>query len=154
VAVQDWSFWRAGLVSSLAPACANGAVFLATTIPDAHGDRETGKTTFCVRYGERASAVTALLLCAAAFASSFWMQHNMWIMCVPAGLSLPLFAWLAVSPRREAAFQTFRWPVMLLSITVVVVVPAYGVLMAATFLVSRAYYRLRFGIDYPSFKSK
>jgi 4-hydroxybenzoate polyprenyltransferase len=152
--VQDWPFWRGGLVSSLAPAFANGAVFLATTIPDAPGDRDTGKETFCVRYGERASAVTAFLLCAGAFASSFWMQHNMWVMCVPSGLSLPLFAWLAFAPRREAAFQTFRWPVMLLSLTVVVVVPVYGLLMAATFLVSRAYYRLRFSIEYPSFKPK
>ena len=51
-----------GLLSSVAPALANGAVFLATTIPDADGDQLTGKKTFCVKYGEKVSGNRSTVL--------------------------------------------------------------------------------------------
>jgi 4-hydroxybenzoate polyprenyltransferase len=41
----------AGLISGLAPTLANAAVYLATTIPDAEGDRKTVKKTFGVAFG-------------------------------------------------------------------------------------------------------
>ena len=66
-----------GLLSSVAPALANGAVFLATTIPDADGDQLTGKKTFCVKYGEKVTAVTAALFC---FGPRFFLfiENNFW----------------------------------------------------------------------------
>lgn len=150
----DWPLLKVGLISSLSPAFANGAVFLATTIPDAQGDSATGKQTFCVRYGKRATAITAALFCVAALGTALLMEHNRMVMVVPSAVSLMLFLWLAVSSRREVAFQAFRWPVLLLSLAVFIMVPVYGVMLACTFLASRAYYRHRFGIDYPTFKSK
>ncbi len=150
----DWPLLRAGLVSSLSPAFANGAVFLATTIPDAQGDAATGKQTFCVQYGRRATAVTAALFCVAALGTALLMEHNRMVMVVPSVISVALFLWLALSSRREVAFQAFRWPVLLLSLAVFVMVPIYGMMIACTFLASRAYYRHRFGIEYPTFKSK
>ncbi|MBD3242891.1 MAG: hypothetical protein GF331_20025 [Chitinivibrionales bacterium] len=150
----DWSLLQTGLVSSLSPAFANGAVFLATTIPDAQGDSATGKQTFCVQYGKRATAVAAALFCVAALTTALLMEHNRLVMVVPSAISVMLFFWLAVSSRREVAFQAFRWPVVLLSLAVFMMVPVYGVMLACTFLASRAYYRHRFGIEYPTFKSK
>jgi 4-hydroxybenzoate polyprenyltransferase len=152
-ALDSGALW-AGLLSSLAPACANGAVFLATTIPDAGGDRATDKRTFSVRYGEGATARVAAVFCAAALLLSWTMQYNAWVMAVPSALSMVLFVRLALRPERQIAFSTFRMPVALLSIAVAVMVPWYAVMVGVVFLGSRYYYRLRFGIEYPTLKSK
>ncbi len=143
-----------GLISSISPALANGAVFLATTIPDASGDRLTGKKTFCVRYGEKITAVSAAILCFLALFFSFFMEYNFWVMAFPTAISLFFFILFAVSTKKEIAFKAFKWPVFLLSATVAFFVPVYGVLILITFAGSRVYYQWRFGIEYPTFKSK
>ena len=145
-----------GLLSSLAPGFANGAVYLATTIPDAAGDRMTGKKTFCVTHGEKATAVAAAVMCALALGASFLMllENNFWVMTVPAALSLGVFVNFALTTKRESAFYSFKWPVLLLTIFVTMFVPVYGVLIIVTFIASKIYYKRRFGITYPTFKPK
>lgn len=145
---------KTGLISSIAPSLANGAVFLATTIPDSSGDRLTGKQTFCVKYGEKPTAIVAALLCAGAFFFSFFMEYHYWVMALPSGISLLFFIMFAFSTKKELAFKTFKWPVFLLSATVALFVPEYGILIILTFAGSRLYYQKRFGIEYPTFKSK
>jgi 4-hydroxybenzoate polyprenyltransferase len=143
-----------GLLSSLSPGAAIAAVFLATTIPDAEGDRLTKKKTFCIRYGEKKTAVASALFCAAALLLSLFMENHFWVMAVPSALSLALFIALAVRANKQAAFHAFKWPVFLLTAFVVAFVPIYGILILLTFFGSRAYYRWRFGIEYPTFKTK
>ena len=67
---------------------------------------------------------------------------------------LALFIALAVRANKQAAFHAFKWPVFLLTAFVVAFVPVYGILILLTFFGSRAYYRWRFGIEYPTFKTK
>lgn len=148
------SLIRDGFISSIAPALANGAVFLATTIPDADGDKLTGKCTFSVKYGEKVTAIVSAILCFGAFLFSFLMENHFWVMAVPAGISLLFFFIFAFSTKREAAFKAFKWPVFLLSAAVALYVPEYGILILLTFFCSRLYYRWRFGIEYPTFKAK
>jgi 4-hydroxybenzoate polyprenyltransferase len=143
-----------GLLSSLAPGFANGAVFLATTIPDAVGDARTGKRTFCVAYGTRAAAAAAAVMCALALAASFLMESHVWVMAIPAAISLFVFVYSAISAKTESAFYSFKWPVFLLSAFVTLFVPVYGALILFTFFASRLYYKYRFGIVYPTFKPK
>ncbi len=143
-----------GLISSLAPAFANGAVFLATTIPDAQGDLKTGKKTFCVVYGKKITALTATGMCILALFSSFFMENNRWVMAIPSAISLLFFVNFAISTRKESAYTSFKWPVFLLSIFVAVFVPVYGGVIILTFFISRFYYKWRFDIEYPTFKSK
>jgi 4-hydroxybenzoate polyprenyltransferase len=145
---------KTGLLSSAAAGFANGAVFLATTIPDAEGDRRTGKKTFCVRFGERATAKTATVFCALALIFSLFIEFNRWVMVIPTLVSLLLFLTFTFSAKKEMAFQVFKWPVFLLSATVALYIPEYAFLIFATFFGSRIYYRNRFGIEYPTFKSK
>jgi 4-hydroxybenzoate polyprenyltransferase len=152
--VLDYATLKAGLLSSIAPSLANGAVFLATTIPDEAGDKQTGKKTFCVQYGQKATAIAAAIACLGAFGFSFTMEFHFWVMMIPSAISLIFFAYLALSPRQELAFRSFKWPVFLLSAFVTMYMPVYGILILVTFFGSRAYYRRRFGIDYPTFKSK
>ncbi len=143
-----------GFVSSIAPALANGAVFLATTIPDEAGDRSTGKRTFSVRYGAGFTARTAALMCLGAGVSSFFMESHLWVMAVPTLISLIFFFYFAYTLKKEIAFRAFKWPVFLLSASVAFFVPEYGALILVTFFGSKIYYKWRFGIDYPTFKAK
>ena len=143
-----------GLLSSLSPSLAVAAVFYATTIPDAEGDRLTNKVTFCIRYGEKKTSIASVLLCGGAFLSSFFMANNFWVMAIPSVVSLPLFIMLAKSVNKESAFKAFKWPVFILTAFVFLFVPVYGILIMVTFFGSRAYYSWRFGIEYPTFKAK
>ncbi|HEX2957639.1 MAG TPA: UbiA family prenyltransferase [Chitinispirillaceae bacterium] len=145
---------KTGLLSAAAAGFANGAVFLATTIPDVEGDALTGKKTFCVKYGEKRTAQTAAIFCVLALFFSFMIEYNKWVMIIPTVASLLLFIAFTFSTRKEMAFQVFKWPVFLLSATVALYIPEYALLIFATFFGSRIYYRHRFNIDYPTFKSK
>lgn len=150
----QWNMLFSGFLSSLGPTMANGAVFLATTVPDFEGDRNTGKVTFCVKYGEKATATFAAFLCVVSLACSFFMEFNAWVMIIPALISVIFFVYFAMSTRKELAFRAFKWPVFLLSAAVVVFQPEYGLLIIATFTGSRMYYKWRFNINYPTFKSE
>jgi 4-hydroxybenzoate polyprenyltransferase len=99
---------KQGFVSSLSPGMAIAAVFLATTIPDAAGDRLTKKITFCIRYGEKKTALVSAFCCAAALISSFFMAYHFWVMAIPSIASLFLFIWLAKAANKNAAFQAFK----------------------------------------------
>ena len=143
-----------GVLSSLAAGFANGAVFLASTIPDAPGDSQAGKKTFCVAYGARATAFGALFLCLLAFIFSFFIEYNFWVMALPTALSLWVFIRFAMNTKRENAFHSFKWPVVLLSTFVTLFVPVYGALIIFTLVTSRFYYKWRFNIEYPTFSSK
>ena len=145
---------KTGLISSIAPALANGAVFLATTIPDAVGDKSTGKQTFCVRYGPKTTARASALLCLGACISAFFMENHFWVMALPSIISLSFFFYFAYSLKQEIAFSAFKWPVFLLSASVALFIPEYGLLILITFFGSKLYYKWRFGIDYPTFKAK
>ncbi|MBD3321501.1 MAG: hypothetical protein GF350_10450 [Chitinivibrionales bacterium] len=143
-----------GLLASCSAGFANAAIFVTTTIPDAPGDRATGKQTFCVSFGEKKTAFAAAIFCALALVFCAFLQYNRWVMAIPTTISLFLFVYLIVSTNRNMAFKAFKWPVFLLSALVAFYVPAYGILIIATFLGSKAYYRLRMGIDYPTFKAQ
>jgi len=143
-----------GFLPSLSAGFANAAVFVTTTIADAEGDKAIGKRTFSVAYGEHASAIAGLVFCVGALATVWFIQYNRVVMLIPTVLSLALFAWLVLSTSRDAAFKAFKWPVFLLSAFVAVFVPVYGVLIVVTFFGSKMYYRHRFHIDYPTFKSR
>jgi 4-hydroxybenzoate polyprenyltransferase len=143
-----------GLISGLAPAFANGAVYLATTIPDSKGDRITGKRTFCVAYGEKTTAIASALFCLAAFVASFFIQFHSWVMLIPSGISLLLFAAFALKTTRESAFKSFKWPVVLLTSIISCIDPEYGLLIIATYFGSKAYYKWRFGMNYPTLGSQ
>jgi 4-hydroxybenzoate polyprenyltransferase len=143
-----------GVAAALSPGFANAAVFITTTIADEEGDRPTGKQTFCVKYGRKASALAALACCGAALIGTVTIDNHRWVMAVPAAVSLAFFIALFLAPRRENAFKAFKWPVFLLTLFVALFVPLYAVLIIVTYFGSRLYYRRRFNIEYPSFKTE
>jgi len=148
------SLIKKGVIASLSAGFANAAVFLATTVPDATGDKSTGKKTFCVVYGEKKTAVTAAVACTSALLFSFTLEYNAWVMIIPSAVSLLVFSIFAISTEKDFAFKTFRWPVIILSIFVVIFIPLYGGMIIITLILSRIYYKKRFNIEYPTLKSK
>jgi len=148
------SLIKTGLISSISPALANGAVYLATTIPDLSGDKSTGKQTFCVKFGPGITARLSAVLCAGSCISAFFMEHHMWVMLLPSCISLTFFIYFAVYLKTELAFRAFKWPVFLLSASVALYVPEYAILILLTFFGSRRYYKWRFNIEYPTFKAQ
>jgi 4-hydroxybenzoate polyprenyltransferase len=150
----SWATLHVGLISGLAPTLANAAVYLATTIPDAEGDRKTGKKTFCVAYGEKKTAIIAALFCAGTLIASFFMLYHPWVMAVPSGISLLVFILFAVSATRERSFKAFKWPVILLSIFVAIFFPEYALLILLTYFGSKIYYKWRFNFNYPTLNVK
>ena len=143
-----------GILPSLAAGFANAAVYLTTTIPDAAGDAKTGKITFTVKWGEKATAIAATVACAGSLAASFLIVCNAWVMIVPALISLVLFARFALVTQSGDAFKTFRFPVAVLSALVALFVPLYAVLLVVLLVVTRMYYKRRFNLVYPSFSSE
>ncbi|MFP4416959.1 MAG: UbiA family prenyltransferase [Fibrobacterota bacterium] len=144
----------AALLSSLSPGLANAAVYITTTIADMEGDEKVGKKTFAVLYGQRWTAFSAALLCAATLVISFYLPYNAWVMVVPTVISLALFISLIFRPEKQQAFRAFKWPVFLLTASVTAFTPMYGILIIFTFFLSRLYYRWRFSIEYPTFKAQ
>jgi hypothetical protein len=106
-----------------------------------------------VTYGPAVTAVVAALCCLGALVSSFFMAHNSWLMVAPAALSLVVFAVFALAPRADTAFKAFKWPVLILTVLVGVMQPLYVLLIVGVFWGSKLYYRHRFNLDYPSFKT-
>jgi len=143
-----------GLLPSLSAGFANAAVYITTTIPDAAGDRATGKRTFCVAFGEKTTSLWSAILCGMALLFAFYFPHNAWVMVLQAAVSLLFFIYLTIAFRKDLAVRAFKWPVFLLTALIAFYVPAYGVLIIAVFFGSKMYYRLRFCVEYPTFKAQ
>ncbi|HOT36885.1 MAG TPA: UbiA family prenyltransferase [Candidatus Latescibacteria bacterium] len=140
-----------GIVRSIPYAFAVAAVYLATTIVDENGDRLTNKRTFCVVYGRAAcTRWIAGLVCAAAVTAAAngdgWMAAAAIVSLVPAFLLLRA---PAVGNAQRAAVIA----VSVLALAVAVRWTTLFVLAAATFAATRYYYRLRFGVVYPTLGS-
>ncbi len=143
-----------GVLSSLAAGFANGAVFLTSTIPDADGDKEVGKNTFSVVYGNKKTAILAAIFVTISVLTLPLISTNQWVMAIPALLSFALFWKFVAKGDSSDSFKTFRWPVLVLSGTVTFFVPVYAILVFAVVAISHIYYKKRFNLNYPSFTSE
>jgi 4-hydroxybenzoate polyprenyltransferase len=143
-----------GLLFSLSAGFANGAVYLTSTIPDLDGDIEVGKRTFAVVYGNKKTALWAAILVTLSLAFAFLIPHQNWIMIITAFASTVLFWLYYKNFSAENSFTTFRWPVLFLSAVTTLYIPIYAVLVFGVVIISKVYYKKRFNLNYPSFKSE
>ena len=136
---------------AVAYALAGVAVFLNTTLPDREGDKKTGKITFSIRYGVKKTAWTALVFEIATLGFAFGFKD--WLLLFPALFVLPFFVLGVLNPTVNRMMRATKFSVLALAAAVCVVFPWYVVPVFVVFYLSKAYYRKRFGFDYPSFKS-
>lgn len=134
--------WARGAAYSLAVA----AVFLATTIPDVEGDRMTGKRTPAVAWGQKNIAMLAMVVVLGAIGLAAWQGDR--YLALSATVSWPFFL-LAIF-RPWTASTAAKAAVGALSIAAVVAYPMYLVVLVIGFVVTRLFFRWRFGISYPS----
>jgi len=125
------------------------AVYLLTTLPDIDGDKATGKITFGVKYGRKASTYLAVGFEFVAVLISYLLKDYM--LFLPALVSFPLFLIAAVSQEMDDVFRTIKFTVLFASLAVCLKYPLYFVIILVTFYFSKWYYRKRFDLEYPKF---
>jgi 4-hydroxybenzoate polyprenyltransferase len=143
-----------GALFSLSAGFANGAVYLTSTVADAKGDKEVGKITFAVAFGGKKTAFVASIMVTISLFAAFLITHQTWVMVTAALMSTILFWHHYLNFDESKTFQTFRYPVLFLSVVTSIYMPIYAVLVIAVVLISKIYYKVRFNLDYPSFKSE
>ncbi|MBN2030743.1 UbiA family prenyltransferase [bacterium] len=130
---------------------AGAAVFLNTTLPDVEGDAKTGKITFGVRFGIKATSFWALVL--EILTVGFALLFRDRLLFIPALLVLPLFVLGALKPNLSNVMRATKFSVLVLAVVVCFYFPWYFVPIFLVFFLSKWYYRKRFDFNYPSFKS-
>ncbi len=126
-------------------------VYLLTTIPDEPGDRVSGKVTFVIRFGVQATTRWAALAVFGAFLGGVLNRDP--VIAVPALGSLPLFLLAAGQNRTDAILRAIKYGLLLQALVVCLFFPIYLGVLVFVFVASKAYYRRRFGLNYPSFEA-
>lgn len=143
------------LIHAIPYVCAAMALFVYTSLRPVESDGGAGAArTFAEKYGMAVTAYAGLLLNVAAFTSGFLLADE--LIFYPAFFSLPVFVWALVKLKPEEFTRAAGYMILLLAISVSFkwhVVNGNNTLfwvLLGLYIVSRAYYRLRFGIRYPS----
>jgi len=125
-----------------------GAIYLNTTLPDRDGDRAVGKTTHGVRWGIKTTmqASTALVALAVILAQ----MCGDYAFLIAGVVSLFFFLWALRNLDIKSIVMSTKVAILALSVFACIYFPYYVLLLVIGFLGSRLYYRMRFGLNYPS----
>jgi len=130
-------------------ACA--AVFLNTTLPDIEGDMKNGKITFGVKFGVKTTAIWAMVFEVLALIIAFVTGDK--LLLVTSLLVLPFFITSTVRPTVPNAIRATKFSIFFMAMVVCYFFPYFLIPGWTIFFGSYAYYRLRFNLNYPNFKS-
>ena len=131
---------------------ATASIFSISTILDIEGDREDGAITSAVRFGKknilRISIITLLL----SFIFALILKD---ILIITTSLvSLPLILFVFVKKKDRFLTVYMRGGSYILIVLVSILFPWFFILLIFLYLISKFYYKFRFGIDYPSLLEK
>ncbi len=130
----------------------NTSLYFLTTMPDVKGDASSGKVTFPVKYGEKATVHLALFFLILAFITSLWHKNE--FMLVVSILTWPFMIRLVVKKDVASAIVAVKAGILFFALLVCVKFPLFLLLMAVIFFFTRFYYKSRFDYDYPNFKGR
>jgi 4-hydroxybenzoate polyprenyltransferase len=134
-------------------ACAVAAVYLCTTLPDAEGESSVQKVTFGVKYGLKITVYAGLALVVAAVILGYVLDDE--LIFYAAFFSVPVFSWAAIMLKLEDAHRAIKYSILLLAAALAIKYKIelnsylYFFILLGVYLVSKFYYKFRFGIDYP-----
>jgi 4-hydroxybenzoate polyprenyltransferase len=143
--------------SALPYGLAVGGVYLATAAADVSGDRDTGKSTLAVIWGEGRTSLVACSLVALALVGALW--HRDWYLAAAALFTLPFFMLSAAASMQHvpaflralgAAQNAAKAAVAALTLAAIVAYPIYLGVLVPGLLATRAFFRWRFKMTYPS----
>jgi 4-hydroxybenzoate polyprenyltransferase len=128
------------------------AVHLSTTLADIEGDRECGLKTSGVALGRGPGMVVSTILMASSFTAAAMADNDPAMYASVA--SLPFFVITSLSARKNPSAASILLPAkvstLAFSLAAGVLFPVYIAFLAAVTVLTRIYYRKRFGISYPS----
>jgi len=147
--VADGSF-AAGLTKSMPYFLAVAAVYIGTTLPDIEGDKRTGKHTIGVKFGENKTQIIILIGYLLALLAGFLVKDIAFLI---ASLAVaPFYLWSAYTRSIKITVVAVKLSIISLSLAASYFYPLYLIFLALLIFVTRAYYRYRFNMDYPSLK--
>jgi len=141
-----------GIICSVPYLLAVGAIYLNTTIPDKAGDIKTGKVTLATKWGESSTKLFSTFLVFVALVYSLVLKD--YPFSLVAFLSMPFFIYMLFSHERRRVILATKIAVVCLSILTGVFYMWYFILLLLVYIISRIYYKWRFGISYPSLFGK
>lgn len=131
---------------------AAATIFTASTILDMEGDRRDDAVTTAVRFGTLASLTTSLVALLCALVCALLLRD--YVICITAAVGLPLL--IIAMVRRERQFITLymRGTSYVFILLMAMIFPWFLVLLVLVYVLSKFYYRFRFGIAYPKLLEK
>lgn len=147
--VADGSF-AAGLIKSIPYFLAVATVYIGTTLPDIEGDKKTGKHTIGVKFGESKTQIIILIGYLLALLAGFLVKDIPFL--IASLLVAPFYLWSAYIRSIKTTVLAVKLSIISLSLAVSYYFPPYLIFLILLIFVTRAYYRYRFNMDYPSLK--
>ncbi len=133
--------------------CISVAAYLIGTLPDERkGEKKA--VAFGAEFGVRTTVYTALFFDIVAIVVAYLLRDE--LIFYPAFFSLPFFVWAAISLNMHDVVRAMKYPIFIFALTVCFKWEiAYGnyalfFVIAGLYVVSKIYYRLQFGVNYPS----
>jgi 4-hydroxybenzoate polyprenyltransferase len=123
------------------------ATFLHTAIPDIPGDEATGKISTAVRIGRGASINLAIALHMIAVVAAIVTRSTAALVVTIASFPVAGYVFLNRTPAGSSLYVQIN--TLVVTVTAIVLWPAYALVVAPLVLLSRFYHRRRFGITYP-----
>lgn len=123
------------------------AAYLLTIIPDREGDRNSGKITLAARWPDRPIITIAIFFLAVALYSAYTL-NNIFLIIISA-LSIVLFLMALVAGKSGVMLFACKFPILLLSLLGGYYYPTYLVFLLVLLILTRIYYKKRFGMTYP-----
>ena len=127
------------------------SISMLTTIPDSYGDALDQKETVAVAIGHSKTQDYAFLLLGAALLFSFLTWD--WVIGVTGLMALPFYTNMWRKRSVQSTLMAIRWGISFLSFSMFFAFPPYFIACFILFFLARWYYRGRFNIDYPTWKT-
>ncbi|MDD4052851.1 MAG: UbiA family prenyltransferase [candidate division Zixibacteria bacterium] len=121
--------------------------FVLTTIPDMAGDAATSKKTVAVALGPKRALWLALVVALLTVWTGVFIGN--YEIGIVAGITAVLIVILLISFNSRLMLFTCKAPILLLTLMAAFHFPLYLVLLVLTIVLTRVYYKTRFGIIYP-----
>jgi 1,4-dihydroxy-2-naphthoate octaprenyltransferase len=147
---HDWGISL--IIDSLPYLFFNTALYLYTILPDKEGDRQSQKKTLAVIFATERLIIAAFILylggltitvCLADYQALFFYV-----------LSLPFFISTLMTRNVAETIRTTKFAILFFALSVCLRLPLYFLLMLGGFVLTKLYFKYRFGFNYPNFSGK
>lgn len=137
-----------GSIKSLPYFFAVAAVYVGTTLADIEGDRSTGKRTLAVSWGIDRGIYFLALSYLISIAASLYLKDKPFLYAALA--VAPFYVWTAIAKSVKSSLIALKLSIVALSLMSAYFYPGYLLFLIAAIGLTKIYYKMRFGINYPA----